>query len=1416
MATQPSFQFGSSGSASGSGANAGFQFKVPKNDLNITARQALELSVLAEKAKGRSVLGDIIHGTGHGVGWALDKLLRPTEAVASGALEGFKGQGFHLGPALHGAREGFMGREHATFSDLIRQEFPDWAKHHKVLTAVGGLAADIVTDPTLPLVLAAQVVPGLNVAVDVAEGARIASLIGRGTTAAERYKNSREAYKALKELGPGFDARKTLAAREAISARTELRGGLSTLKDQEALAMAQESAKQEFESQSQRIIQARYSIPFSRGRGIPLTPTTIAGRRVAPLAPSLLRTAEGGGILGKVPGLAAGANTLGVLFKHGFREEEYAKPHLIRQHSEERLADMYIAHAASVLRPLRHLTEQDREKALSFGEETPGIVAGAGRVLDENILTRAVENGRLTKDQADFVRAWHTHMQYLKARDSEFGVKYEKELGAKVYVPHIYDRTGTPVTQSSIRRATGFSKERKVDVSLRELKGFSSDKVKSLNLETDIMNILTHRTRRAAREHASVTLLEHMRISGGVVARVPDDAKRAKILGRIGELKAKQDKVPLLGNQRGRRISMGRQVQVRAKKKLMAAVQRHDKKLQEYKDRVDEHLEAHLKKQELPNEIARINKQHDDLIATIKAKTKEPKLPAAVAKRMQRGEKITNADRANLLTDVSTLSQQGKEAEAKVLAKWLQDTAKGGDITKGEYKNIAKPRAAEIKKAIDTVEKSRAATLAKAHREHGAITPSWSRMAKMGAERLNESIRHFTEKDQVRAKKLHGEYTELKRLRAQHTKLSQAKGGPQTKAKALAAEVEALTKRHGSIGRPLAPRARGETWRGNIATALKGLEDSVKKEWQELAAGYPTKVVNVDHAKAIGRIADAEQRTVDRLAADIEKIKEDARLHANKLEEEFGVEFALREKQFNRHQANIDRLTRVMDKKFMRNPAIPPDYVMYPKELAGDHYFFKPEVHAGMTRIEKTLGDDRMMAGVGAMSRKLLATWKLGVTSVNPGYRIRNTLSDLWNMYIAGVPTPQILRYGRKAAALQVRAGRAGQKLISEGPQALTRNEIKALERMAEMYNHGVLSGLFQGDVQVVSEMMRSGRKTTDYINKNPLSVGKFAIRAAQGFNRHAENWGRVTHYLYRRDYQRGSASFAANWVKKAHFDYEELTPFERDKLKMIFPFYTWTRKNIPYQLTQMVSRPGKYATFPKVVRASNELATGAPYTEGQQENLMPSWMRDQYAFRVPGFGDAGYMVPQIGLADLSKVEHPKQLLNLINPALKIPYELGTGKSTLTGQSIAKGPHPLNPVSGLGAAVIGSIPGFETGTTSRVVRGEKLYGEGASPWATYIAGQLPLSNYFINQRSNIKEAQRGGSVLTHLNYLGGMSVINRDYETELVAAQLNFQDQMKRVVRGLRDRGIYPEAPSSGTAPAGFNVMIAQMLAGGR
>lgn len=559
------------------------------------------------------------------------------------------------------------------------------------------------------------------------------------------------------------------------------------------------------------------------------------------------------------------------------------------------------------------------------------------------------------------------------------------------------------------------------------------------------------------------------------------------------------------------------------------------------------------------------------------------------------------------------------------------------------------------------------------------------------------------------------------------------------------------------------------------------------------------------------KIIRAHVRAVERLdkwqAA--ERVKAKEALNARK-------ETGLREigQAWKKHQ----QLAKLVEKgAFKKNPNIPAEFQKVTRKIDGEYYHFKPEIADAMSRVTSAMRSDEELQKLASSMQKAMAKWKIGVTSINPGYRIRNSLSDMWNAYISGVPAWGLAKYGGRAAVYYKAAQNVQKKLVaaevSHVPVELTKMEQQALRHFYDATNHGLMSGLFQGDVNLVAQILAkggvSGFRRAKTLAKEGHLIGSYA-RVMQEFNMHAENWGRFAHYLYRRESEKLGVQESADWVKKAHFDYTELTPTEQEKFKKVIPFYTWSRKNIPYQLTRMVAQPGRFATFPKVVTTSSELAGGDTH-----EGLMPEWLREKWAFQVPFFGKQTYMTPMIGVGDLARLEgNPvSELLSMAGPWVKVPFEVATGRSTFTGQEIDTG--RKEPIGGLAASILKFVPGADVGRTARSPHGERVEGPGASPWISYFAGQLPLSQTLLHVGDPITSKKRGSAgrlSYKNLGYLTGLPLYNRDPETEAVVAEIQLQEQVARLLKELRDSGKLP--PAKKQKRSSYQDMLRQVQAG--
>lgn len=170
----------------------------------------------------------------------------------------------------------------------------------------------------------------------------------------------------------------------------------------------------------------------------------------------------------------------------------------------------------------------------------------------------------------------------------------------------------------------------------------------------------------------------------------------------------------------------------------------------------------------------------------------------------------------------------------------------------------------------------------------------------------------------------------------------------------------------------------------------------------------------------------------------------------------------------------------------------------------------------------------------------------------------------------------------------------------------------------------------------------------------------------------------------------------AAMKVKEAMFDYQDLTPLERTVLKRVMPFYTFTRKNLPFQMQKLALHPQKYANVNKIIQGS--YAAG-----GYDDQQIPDYLKNSYAVGNP-LAKNELLKTYLPMADLNNYTTPlnaaKQITSMLTPMLKLPIEVGSNFDTFRNQPIEK------------------------------FKGEKTdkYGGAVSPMVAHVLDQLGLRN----------------------------------------------------------------------------------------
>lgn len=1214
----------SPGSSTGGSSSNPFDLTpaVPKG---LSASQALQMYI-ASQHHGHSFLHDVIHGGGSALAWGMQQLLRPATAVAEGTRAGLEGKGFDLGDALHGARQGFMLDKHTTFSDVLKQEFPQWSRHHTVQRALAGFGLDVVTDPTLPLQIGADVATGGALTPELVAGRLAVEEAARGAAMTEaRHAALKTASDAFRAAGPGFSAHKAYA--DALLRMASSDG----LNDAGRMAVdhAANMYKQEVGRNFTKALQLQYKIPFSSK--MLKAPVEIGGVRIAPKAASLARTAQGAGIIGHVPGMKQLASGAGQLFKPAFQDPEWMTAVRLAENHAALQKDTYIGHLAATLGQTvaKHgMTIDDQEKALIWADKHASLLT-PDRKINEQTLQHGLDTGGLSAGQGEYLRNYHNYTEFLRAQDKQFGIKYKKEIGQGLYHPIIKSHPGGQFIAAKGGTALPGYIEPKVahgldaaalrEIRLNQQAGKYTRGDWRAHLETDPIKRLALRAQKGATAHSRESLLDSVASTFGTAVRIPDMARADKQLAKLTAAKAVLKKHSWVYDPAARRkvwAAQNKAIKIKYDAQRAAAETTYKEKKFAFETGAD------------PVKLAKETARHNKAVARLKRTVKNPdtfrtRLDAEIARHGHAVTKLQSEERA-----------------------------------------LARP-------------------------------PGY----------------HLT-------------------LAEQH---------------------------------------------------IRALDNIAKRE-----------------AKAHA------QKELDRIQ--MQTVAHEASQAAAK------------------RIANLERVMARVPMK--RNPAFNPDTMReMSRKIGPTTYGFDHDLHAAMTRVEHIIRDsDNAQEHLATGMNKYMSAWKQIVTTINPGYHVRNTMSDMWNAYINGMPAWAMGKYGARAAKMYKLAMSAHNKIMEAGDRGLvhlTPEEKHAMLRFTEAYHNSIFAGLVQGDIQAVHELVVHGRGPINMLKQ------KRGIKAYNAmwidFNRSRENVGRFTHYLYRREGQHLSAYDAALHVKQAHFDYQALTPFERDKLKKIIPFYTWTRKNIPYQLDRMVHAPGRYATYPKAMNLGAELALGDHNKEVPNPGIMSPFLMNQLAAVVPGGQGLRMLIPQFGPSDLVKVpglsgsitSAISQDASLLAPWFKAPVEIATNTNSFTQQPISDQGR-LKPIGGPLAGPVASILGAVglAGTTSR----GGVHEQGINPWAAYFAQQAggPLAATALFQQAPTAQSARGdihGVGLGLVSYISGVSLYDRNPQLEATVAQLNFQDQVKKTIRNLRDAGTLPPAPKH--KPSKFQNNLMATLAGG-
>jgi hypothetical protein len=270
---------------------------------------------------------------------------------------------------------------------------------------------------------------------------------------------------------------------------------------------------------------------------------------------------------------------------------------------------------------------------------------------------------------------------------------------------------------------------------------------------------------------------------------------------------------------------------------------------------------------------------------------------------------------------------------------------------------------------------------------------------------------------------------------------------------------------------------------------------------------------------------------------------------------------------------------------------------------------------------------------------------------ISPAYHLRNMVGNFWNNHLAGVSTKDYLD------ATKIQTRRPFELVDAVGKKWTGEEIIDQAERS------GVIGqGWFNKDI---TEEVLGSIKPGSY---NPLSQNNKLFRANKYIGSKVENNARLANFVSQ--IKKGvPVDDAAMEVKKFLFDYSDLTSFEKNVLKRIMPFYTFTRKNVPLQLDQLLKQPGKFANLEKGVRAIESFGMGD--STPANEKYLSDYIKNNTAMRVNYNPDdksynyflLGNWLPAYQAMDFI-AQPTENLIGMISPLMKTPFEINFNKSS--------------------------------------------------------------------------------------------------------------------------------------------------------
>lgn len=329
--------------------------------------------------------------------------------------------------------------------------------------------------------------------------------------------------------------------------------------------------------------------------------------------------------------------------------------------------------------------------------------------------------------------------------------------------------------------------------------------------------------------------------------------------------------------------------------------------------------------------------------------------------------------------------------------------------------------------------------------------------------------------------------------------------------------------------------------------------------------------------------------------------------------------------------------------------------------------------------------------GAVKLIRDMTDWFKKGVTSPFPAFHVRNWVSAIWsNMTNGTMPLSSSYREARNILKDGIKPIPGISKTAAFAGSGM--NDLQATIALADgafarritganfMDLSGAAADTGEDIVRRIPGLTKregvlgSIKKGFKEGNEGALGLAKGAVGAGREVGNYVEDSMRFAGFidLVKKGY---AMDVAAAKVRAAHVDYSKLTSFERQVMRPLIPFYTFSRQNIPHQLRQLMENPGSLT--------GQAIKGAANVREEAGGGFMPEYLGQGAAIPIGARQDDSnqLFLTQLGLPfeqpfdvldPSSGMRTLERLGSQLNPLAKAPLEYISNKQLYSGRELDK------------------------------------------------------------------------------------------------------------------------------------------------